>query len=223
MPVVVVTGGGRGLGAALVRLLVAEKYRVVFSTRNGPKEDLPPEAIHMATGDFANADNVRSFAQRVLSEVGPVRFLINNAGEMTSPEQPVMQCTVAEMEHSMAVNCIAPMLLMQAFVPKMNELGGGAVVNVSSGQGAMYGMSGCHFAYRSSKAALNALTLVFAAEHPNVRINSVCPGIVETSMTAHLVGFEKVSPADAAEQMLWLLADDAPTGGFFRNGEQIYW
>jgi|JI10StandDraft_1071094.scaffolds.fasta_scaffold1766014_1 NAD(P)-dependent dehydrogenase (short-subunit alcohol dehydrogenase family) len=116
------------------------------------------------------------------------------------------------------------------------------VLNISSSLGAMYGMGGefelnseivvlnarqkqkaLNFAYRASKASLNALTLVMAAEYPHVRINSACVGIVDTDMTKHLSNVAKVSPEEAVEQLLWLLEDDAPTAGFWRNGEQIYW
>ncbi len=221
--VAVVTGGNRGLGRALVERLVASReYRTVLFSSREQCGDVPAGSLCCVTGDFAEADNVRRFAARVLEEHGRVDVLINNAGEMLHPEQPFLQATAEDMLHSFAVNTVAPVLLMQAFLPVMERQGGGAVVNVSSGQGAMYEMGSGHLAYRCSKAALNVATLVASAEHAGVRINSVCPGFVRTDLTAHLEG-EMTEPADAAEQIVWLLADDAPKGGFWRNGEPVYW
>lgn len=79
--------GGHGLGAALVRRLSGE-YRVVFSTRSAELTEKLP-GIHFPSGDFAFEENVRRFAARVLEEVGAVAALINNAGELSHPEQPV--------------------------------------------------------------------------------------------------------------------------------------
>jgi short-subunit dehydrogenase len=80
-----------------------------------------------------------------------VDALVNNAGEMLRPEQPFLNCSAEEMTHSFAVNTIAPMLLMQAVLPGMTERRWGAIVNVSSGQGAMNEMGPHHAAYRCSK------------------------------------------------------------------------
>ncbi len=223
--VAVVTGGGRGLGRALVARLVASgEYRtVVYSTREEGGEAVEG-AVRCVAGDFADPANVRAFAERVLAEHGRVDVLINNAGEMLRPQQPFAEATPEDMHHSFAVNAVAPVLLMQAFLPKMRRHGGGAVVNVSSGQGAMYEMGPGHLAYRCSKAALNVATLVAAAEHPEARVNAVCPGFVRTDLTAHLpADMPMTEPEEAAEHIVWLLAEDAPSGGFWRNGEPIYW
>lgn len=253
--VALVTGGNRGdnvcfvfvfqhlspgLGRALVERIVAggEFGKVLFTSRV-PCE--VPGAVCVPCGDFADLEGVKELGQKVLAEHGRVDALVNNAGELLRPEQPLLQASAEDMLHSYRVNALAPLLLMQAFLPGMLERRWGAVVNVSSGQGAMNEMGAGHPSYRcskvpcfffssvfcfnslSSKAALNVLTLVASAEHGGcVRVNSVCPGFVRTDMTRHLP-CEMAEPEEAAEQIVWLLGEDAPTGGFWRNGEGIYW
>jgi NAD(P)-dependent dehydrogenase (short-subunit alcohol dehydrogenase family) len=67
--------------------------------------------------------NVRVFARRVLEDHGAVSVLVNNAGVMLNPEQETMLCSAEDVQRSMAVNCVAPMLLMQAFAPGMEKTG----------------------------------------------------------------------------------------------------
>lgn len=129
------------------------------------------------------------------------------------------------MQRALAVNTIAPMLMMQAVLPVMAlQRGGGSIVNVSSGMGAMSEMGALSASYRVSKCGLNALTVVAAAEFEGrVRVNAVCPGFVDTRMTAALDAV-KTSPDDAAAQLLWLCdVESVPSGGFWRNGEGLYW
>ena len=221
--VALVTGGNRGLGKALVELLVESKEfaHVIFTSRTACEIE---GAICEETGDFAKSENVLELGKRVLEKYERVDVLFNNAGTFLNKNCPFKDTLVKDMEESFAVNTIAPMLLMQSFLPGMEERQGGWIVNISSGQGALYGMAQLDASYRVSKCGLNALTLISAAEYPSVRINSVCPGFVDTDMTAHLRGeYELTAPREAAQQLLWLIQDDAPTAGFFRNMETIYW
>ncbi len=259
--VAVVTGGNRGLGKALVERLVSGKQFefVVFSSR---VESVISGAVCVRVGDFAEANSVREFGANVLRQFGRVDALVNNAGEMQpNHDETFLEASAEEMARLYAVNTIAPVLLMQLFLPGMEERRSGAIVNVSSGQGAMTEMGALRLPYRCSKvwreivwrllffllllslllfffsslfsslspflnglqAALNVATLVAAAEHGScVRINAVCPGFVRTDLTKHLPG-PFLEPAEAAEHIVWLLEEDAPTGGFWRHGEGIYW
>jgi NAD(P)-dependent dehydrogenase (short-subunit alcohol dehydrogenase family) len=105
--------------------------------------------------------------------------------------------------------------------PHLRSSRHGRIVNVSSGAGALTHMAGHLPAYRVSKAGLNALTRMWAAELPGVLVNSVCPGWVATDMGGS--GGRPV--ADGAAGIVWAatLPDDGPTGGSFRDQQPIPW
>lgn len=112
--------------------------------------------------------------------------------------------------------------MCQALIPLMQ--GSGRVVNVSSGMGQLSEMNGGCPGYRFSKTALNALTRSLADElqHTRIKVNSVCPGWVRTDMGG--AGATR-SVEEGAETIVWLatLADDGPSGGFFRDKQPIPW
>ncbi len=112
---------------------------------------------------------------------------------------------------------------VQALLPLLRASGHGRVVNVSSESGSLAGMGGGTPAYSVSKAALNALTRMLAAElrRDRILVNSVCPGWVATDMGGP--GGRPV--ADGAASVLWAvdLPDRGPTGGFFRDGRPVPW
>jgi NAD(P)-dependent dehydrogenase (short-subunit alcohol dehydrogenase family) len=109
-------------------------------------------------------------------------------------------------------------------VPLMRRNGYGRIVNVSSGMGQLSEMDGGYPGYRISKTALNAVTVILAREleGSNIKVNSVCPGWVRTDM-----GGDNAprSTEQGTETIVWLatLADDGPSGGFFRDRKLIAW
>jgi NAD(P)-dependent dehydrogenase (short-subunit alcohol dehydrogenase family) len=121
-------------------------------------------------------------------------------------------------------NFHGPLLLCQAFVPHMLARRHGRVVNLSSGLGSLADMADGTPAYRASKAALNALTRMFAAatRGQGVLVNSMCPGWVRTDMGGPSASRSVAQGADTA---VWLanLPEDGPTGGFFRDRKPIAW
>jgi NAD(P)-dependent dehydrogenase (short-subunit alcohol dehydrogenase family) len=112
--------------------------------------------------------------------------------------------------------------LIQASLPLLRRSDSPRIVNVSSGAGQLAEMGGGRAAYRLSKAALNALTRTLAADEPQISVNSVCPGWVRTDMGGSSAPRSVEEGADTA---VWLatMADDVPSGGFFRNREPIPW
>jgi NAD(P)-dependent dehydrogenase (short-subunit alcohol dehydrogenase family) len=125
---------------------------------------------------------------------------------------------------TLEANLFGPLQLAQAVVPLMKANRYGRIVNLSSGLGQLSEMGSGTPAYRISKAALNALTRILAAEFrdSNVLVNSMCPGWVRTRMGGE--GAPR-TPEQAAETALWLatLPDDGPSGGFFRDCKAIAW
>jgi NAD(P)-dependent dehydrogenase (short-subunit alcohol dehydrogenase family) len=182
------------------------------------------------TLDVASDDSVRAFMAELESRQRPaagnlvrVDVLVNNAGAIVERgHSRTAEVTAATVAESLNNNTLGAYRLLQAILPLMNRHGYGRVVNVSSGMGGITEMSGGWPAYRISKAALNAVTRVFAAEAAgdNVKINSVCPGWVRTDMGG--AGATR-SVEEGASGIVWAatLPSDGPSGGFFRDGRAI--
>jgi NAD(P)-dependent dehydrogenase (short-subunit alcohol dehydrogenase family) len=123
----------------------------------------------------------------------------------------------------METNVYGPWQMVQAFLPLLKKSEHPRIVNVSSGAGALTSMGGGTPAYSMSKAALNALTRMLAAElrRHGILVNSICPGWVATDMGGS--GGRPVT--EGATGIVWaaLLPDDGPTGGFFRDGQPLDW
>jgi len=126
-------------------------------------------------------------------------------------------------QDALETNVIGAWQTTVAAIPLLRRSTHGRVVNVSSGAGALTDMGGGIPAYRVSKAALNALTRVLAAElaPDRILVNSICPGWVDTDMGGP--GGRPV--ADGAAGITWAatLDDDGPTGGFYRDRRPIPW
>ena len=127
-------------------------------------------------------------------------------------------------QETLEVNFYGAFNMCKAFVPIMRQNGYGRIVNISSGYGAMNEMASYEAAYRISKAALNALTLIMADElrDGSIKVNAVCPGWVSTEMGGKLA---PLSPQTAARDIVHFALIDAngPTGRFFRYKKPIQW
>ncbi len=230
------TGANRGLGFETSRQLARLGHQVLMTGRDEAKGR---EAAHTLASqgldvlyyplDVTSAESVGAAARFAEVEFGGVDVLVNNAGVMLdgrSPRSlpPVLPTDLESFERTYAANLFGPVLLCQVIVPGMRERGWGRVVNVSSGLGQLADMRSGWPAYRSSKAALNALTRVLAAElsGTNVLVNSVDPGWVRTDMGGSQADR---STLEGSDTIVWAatLPDGGPTGGFFRNRQPIPW
>ena len=226
-----VTGGNRGIGLAVCRLLARRGLHVVLASRDGAAGEKAAAALGAAAGvvgaealDVASDASVEALAERLRAERIRIDVLVNNAG--IYPSGALLDAGGDEvLNEALEVNFLGAVRTCRAFVPAMVRAGYGRVVNVSSGYGSFgEGLEG-PAPYSISKAALNALTVTLAQEvarAPDVKVNAVCPGWVRTRMGGRGA---PVSPEDAAESIVRLatLAADGPSGRFFRGEREIPW
>jgi NAD(P)-dependent dehydrogenase (short-subunit alcohol dehydrogenase family) len=227
----VVTGGGRGIGAAIARALAQEGARITLMGRT--RATLEQEAaalrelteVHCETVDVADPDSVAAAFAKCAAALGPVAILVNNAGQATSA--PFARTDLALWNQMLAVNLTGTYLGIRAVLPGMLELGWGRIVNIAS-TASLRGYAYVS-AYCAAKHAVLGLTRSLALELAKkpVTVNAVCPGYTETDIvrdtlaniqaktgrsaaeaTAELVKNNPqgrfVQPADVAGAVLWL-------------------
>jgi NAD(P)-dependent dehydrogenase (short-subunit alcohol dehydrogenase family) len=233
--IALVTGANRGIGLEIVRQLARRGMTAVLAARclakgKAAAAGLSAEGIEAPVIglDVADSDSVQAAVADILGRFGRIDVLVNNAGileEGFNPEDAsVFDAPIDRVMKTFATNTVGPLRLIEAFVPGMRDRGYGRVVNLSSGAGQLSDMGAGYPAYRMSKAALNALTRITAAElgPGNVKINAMCPGWVRTEMG----GPNATRTVEkGAETAVWLatLPADGPSGGFFRDMKPIAW
>lgn len=232
-PVIVITGGSQGIGAATARLAARRGYAVAISHRDSADAAAAVVDAIRAEGGSAlavradaasEADTARLFAT-VDRELGRVAALVNNAG-ITGPVARLDQVSGAMLDQVLGINVKGCFLALREAVSRMaTDLGGpgGAVVNVSS-RAAALGGPGEWVHYAASKGAVDSLTIGAAKELAprGIRVNAVNPGLIETEIHAKAgmpdrttrmaagVPMARAGTADeVAETILWLLSDQA--------------
>lgn len=228
--VAIVTGGNRGIGHEICKELSKADCNVVLTNRNEEEGRQAIAKLHHHDKvayrrlDVTDSKDIEILRDWILKTYGRVDILINNAGVYLDEGVSVFDVDENIMQDTIAVNFYGAFHMCRAFVPIMRQNGYGRIVNVSSGYGAMSEMGGYVAAYRISKAALNALTLIMANElrDGNIKVNAVCPGWVRTDMGG---GMAPISPEAAAKDIVHFALVDAkgPTGGFFRHKKPIQW
>ncbi len=223
--VILITGANRGIGLATALELHRRGAIVIAGVRDPAKMPAVPGDIAVLKVDTANAESCRTFIDSARLLHGRIDGLINNAAILIDQSKPVLTLGEDELRAVLEVNLVGPLRLCQLVIPGMIEQGYGRIVNISSGLGSIAEMGGGYPSYRMSKLALNGLTKILAAEigrGSNVKVNSLSPGWVKTEMGG--MGADR-EPADAAREIADLvsLADNGPSGGFFRSGEPIAW
>src|SRR4051794_16950761 len=214
MPIGIVTGASRGLGLALARALTEQGWELVVDARGvddlrAATEDLRVTAI---AGDVADAAHRRA----LIDAAGPrIDLLVNNASLLgPSPQPPLASYPLDILERVYRANVFAPLALAQLAIPRMPA--GARIVNVTSDAAVepYEGWGG----YGSSKAALEQVTAILAAEHPRLRVFAVDPGDMNTSMHQDAFPGEDISdrpqPATVVPHLLALLDGHLPSGRY---------
>ncbi|MEU0498850.1 SDR family oxidoreductase [Mycobacterium sp. NPDC006124] len=196
----VVTGGSKGIGAAIVARFVNGGARVVTSGRSHPGS--LPMGVEYVVADVATVDGVNELARRAQEILGDIDVVVNNAGASTPHLGGVLDIDDAEWVHDLNINFLAAVRLNAALLPAMYARGKGSIVNVSSAVTLSPPPPMLHYA--SAKAALATYTTGLAAEAGprGVRVNTLTPGNV-------------ASPgADAIRQaFVGTVASDGPEAG----------
>jgi 3-oxoacyl-[acyl-carrier protein] reductase len=186
--VALVSGGSRGIGAAIVRALGEAGCAVAVNYRERAAEaEALAKAIVGAGGkavaiaaDVSKADAVAAMVARASSELGPIDILVNNAG--IAIVRGVDDLTEADFDQTMLVNLKSAFLCTQAVLPGMRAKKWGRIVNISSGAARGAGAIGPH--YNASKAGMEGLTRGYAARlvKEGITVNAVAPSLIETDM-----------------------------------------
>jgi 3-oxoacyl-[acyl-carrier protein] reductase len=186
--VALVTGGSRGIGAAIVKALgeagcsVAVNYR----ERAAEAEELAKAIVNAGgkavaiAADVSRTDAIAAMVERAASELGPVDILVNNAG--IAIVRRVDELSEADFDLTMLVNLKSAFLCTQAVLPGMRAKKWGRIVNISSGAARGAGSIGPH--YNASKAGMEGLTRGYAARlvKEGITVNAVAPSLIETDM-----------------------------------------
>jgi 3-oxoacyl-[acyl-carrier protein] reductase len=186
--IALVTGGSRGIGAAIVRSLAEAGVAVAVNYRERANEanalvdaigNAGGRAIAIA-GDVSQSNAVAQTVERVKSELGPIDILINNAGIAIT--RGIEDLSEADFDQTIAVNLKSAFLCTQAVLPMMRSKGWGRIVNISSGAARGAGAIGPH--YNASKAGMEGLTRGYAARlvKQGITVNAVAPSLIETDM-----------------------------------------
>jgi NAD(P)-dependent dehydrogenase (short-subunit alcohol dehydrogenase family) len=229
--VALVTGANRGLGLETCRALLRLGLRVVMTGRDEEAiqrarsgiGDTSPNlfAVQM---DVTDAGSIHSAHRTILSRMGAVDVLVNNAAILLHEDNSVLSIPPDGFKQTFDTNLFGVIEVCRAFVPSMAGRQYGRVVNVSSGAGQLAGMSTYAPAYSMSKAALNAFTRILAATYRarGVLANVVDPGWVRTDMGGPSA---PRSVAQGVDTTVWLatLPDNGASGEFFRDRKKIEW
>lgn len=216
-PVAIVTGGSQGLGLALGRELSARGWQVVTDARHHDVLDAATrdiDAVHGVAGDIAAQAHRRDLVATA-SALGPVALVVNNASTLGPTPLPRLADLDPEaLRQVLEVNLVAPLALVQEALPALASEA--TIVNVSS-DAAVEGYEGWG-GYGASKAALDQISRVLAAERPELRVLWVDPGDMRTQMHQDAFPGEDISdrppPEDSIPGLMALIEGDAPSGRY---------
>jgi NAD(P)-dependent dehydrogenase (short-subunit alcohol dehydrogenase family) len=231
-----VTGANRGMGFETCRQLAELGYKVVLTSRDEAAGHAAVERLSSAGHDVVyhqldvgNPKHITRFTEWLRDEGGAIDVLINNAGIFPEGENypeitNALEAKMVTVRQTLETNTFGHMALCQEIIPMMKMRGYGRIVFLSSVAGRLSDMGGGMPGLRLSHVANNALARIFAAEtaDDNIKVNAICPFWVKTRMGGPSA---PRSVEEGVETTIWLatLPDDGPSGGFFRDKQQLEW
>ena len=218
MPIAIITGASRGLGLALARALARRGWALIIDARGTAELERVARELGSITEVVAIPGDVADDWHRgaLVEAAGDgIDLLVNNASVLgPSPQPALAQYPLDELERVYRVNVLAPVALAQLAVPRLPD--GGCIINVTSDAAveAYDGWGG----YGSSKAALEQVSAILAAEQPALRVYAVDPGDMRTRMHQEAFPGEDISdrppPEDSVPGLLALIEGALPSGRY---------
>ena len=224
--VAIITGGSRGIGFGISELFAKEGANVVITSQNEKNvkdAELKIPGSFGIVADVRKTGDVENVIKKTMEKFGRIDILVNNAGIFPRVRK-LHEIPEEEWNEVLDVNLSGPYRFAKAAIPHLG-INGGSIINVSSDAGLKAYQGFNADAYSASKAALNLLTQSWALQYAKdgIRVNCVCPGVVDTDMTAPFVKTQKDremmnsehpigrmgTPEDVAKAVLFLASDDA--------------
>ena len=230
MKTVIVTGGSRGIGAAIVKELAKENYNIVLNYNNSEEAAIKIQNelkelgtnIEIFKADVSKREEVKALVQFTLDKFKNIDVLVNNAG--IAQEKPFVDITDEDWEKMIQVNLNSVFYCTQEVLENMIHNKKGCIINISS----IWGITGgsCEVHYSVTKAGIDGMTKALAKElaPSNIRVNSIAPGMIDTDMSSdyteeELKEIKSQIPlgrigkgVDIARCAKWLIEDDYTTG-----------
>ena len=212
--VAIITGGGTGIGRGIAVALAGESVITVICGRRKDRLEETLQQIHkldqeglVIAGDISQYQDVDRIVKTTLAQYHQIDILINNAG--ISSTSPIHSHDVALWTRVMDVNLCGAFLMTRAVLPFFREQADGHIINISSESGLEYYPG--NGAYGVAKHGLNVLGEYIQRENQthNIRVNTICPGMVVTEMTKNVSGLDQnkcLTNEDVADLVLWLLS-----------------
>ncbi|WP_020406931.1 SDR family oxidoreductase [Hahella ganghwensis] len=231
--VMLITGGTRGIGAALSKLAAKQGYKLCLTYRTNREEAIKHADLLEKLGatvvlkqlDVTDPDAVEKCFQEVAEQFGQINALVNNAG-IVAPSSRLDSFTPERIEKVFATNVYGSIYCCQCAVRQMSKKfggSGGVIINVSS-VASKHGSPGEYIDYAASKGAIDSLTVGLAKEvaEENIRVNAVRPGIIYTEIhrdSGDINRPDKLSqgipmkrpgnPEEVAQSIMWLASEEA--------------
>ena len=235
--IALVTGANRGLGFEISRQLALQHIKVVMAVRDSVKGRIAVEQLLRNSLDVefqqlnvTDLKSIKSVYNYLNKKYGKLDILVNNAGICLDGEQKPSEISLNVVRQTLETNFIGAIATTQMLLPLIFKSEAGRIVNMSSGRGSLTQHSDSQnnyaktLAYNSSKTALNAFTVMLAAElnNTNIKVNSADPDWCRTDMGTEVARY---SVEEGADTPVWLatLPTDGFTGGFFNSRNLIPW
>lgn len=234
MKTIIVTGGSRGIGAAIVKMLAKEGHNVVMNYNKSEERakniqnELNSQGCHIEIfkADVSTREDIKKLVEFTVEKYGTIDVLVNNAG--IDNEKLFQDITDEDWNKVISTNLYSVFCASQEVVPIMINKKEGCIINISS----IYGTNGGSFAvaYSASKAGVDGITKSLAKElgPSGIRVNSIAPGFMNTDMNKNLTNeeIEEVKTLlqikkmgegiDIAKCVKWLVEDEYTTGQVIR-------